>query len=95
MESIRFAAVQTLGLLSELMEPSDLKLEQSEVEQMLVATVNNIQPQQGTPDRICKIAIAALLRLIPHTAKNFEVEEQRNFIMGGIFTAISIEDEEV
>lgn len=94
-ETLRYAAVQTLGFLSELMESSDLFLEQSEVEQMLVGTVNNIQPQQGAPNRICKIAIAALLRLIPLTSKNFEVEAQRNFIMNGIFTALAIDDEDV
>lgn len=66
----RFAAVQTLGFLAEFME--GCPLQQSDTEQMLYSTINNIQAQHP---KICSIAMSALLRTIPSTAKNFEVDD--------------------
>jgi hypothetical protein len=39
--------------------------------------------------------MATLLRVIPSTAKNFAIEEQRHVIMNGIFAGLSIDDEEI
>lgn len=86
----RFAAVQTLGFLAEFMEESPLN--QTSTEQMLYSTISNIQVQHP---KICSIAMSALLRTIPSTAKNFEVDDQRNFIMNGILKGLMIENEEI
>ena len=87
----RFAAIQTLGFLSEFMEGSPL--DQDTVGKMLHTSVLNIQIEYP---HICKIALSALLRTIPSTAENFKIEVQRDFIMkSGILKALMIDDEEM
>ena len=36
-----------------------------------------------------------LQRIVPSTTKNFMDDNQRNYIMGGIFAGLLIEDEEI
>ena len=53
----------------------------------MLALTNNIdstQPEQGP----CKLAVKALLHTIPYTQANFQVAEEREFIMKKVFDAL-------
>ena len=66
------------------------QLSHDQICKILHVTICNIESDKI---EVSRIAIKALSRTIPSTAQNFLVQEQRDFIMKGIFTAIEIGDE--
>jgi importin subunit beta-1 len=82
---IRFAAIQTLGYLSEFMENKPLSFDQLGL--ILTSTIQSVDPAQL---KISRIAVSTLLRVITQTKVCFENDAQRDYIMAGIFKAISV-----
>ena len=89
----RLASIQTLGFMSEFLEPCVPKtLQAGQVGQILHATILNID---AAHPELARIAIKALQRVIPSTANNFQNKEQRDFIMEGVLRAAQMDDDEV
>lgn len=91
-QRFRLAAVQTLGQTMEFVEQYDRRLDNNQVGQVLHAMILNIDQQNMN---LTKIAIEALLRTIPLTRDNFAVDDQREFILTGLFKAAMIDDESI
>jgi hypothetical protein len=58
---------------------------------MLHATISNIDPTQL---KICRIAVSSLMRTLPSTKGCYNTPEQHSYIMGGIFKALAIDDQD-
>lgn len=86
----RLASIQTVNQLAELIEEDSLSEEQ--ICSILHCSVNNIQKQHL---KICKLAMEALTKIIPNTAKNFQNDLQRNSIMNSISLGIETNDEDI
>lgn len=85
----RLASIQTLGFLCEDLEPEDISADL--LNSILGSVLQNIIPDQK---ELSLIAIRAFARAAPVTNRNFQVKEQRDFIMNAIFQATQIDDEE-
>ena len=85
----RFAALQTLGYLSDFMQREPL--DDNTIASILHSTVTNIDEQHPN---ITHLALKTLGMVLPSCRKNFEVKEQRELIMNGIMRAISSNDED-
>jgi len=68
----------------EFVEMYDKKLNNKQIGQILHSTVLNINSED---QELTEIAIQALSRAIPSTAENFANDEQRTFIVDGLFKA--------
>ena len=68
------------------------KLNNTQIGQVLHSTILNIDQQNK---ELTKIAIQALGRAIPLTAENFAVDDQRAFIIEGLFKAAEMDDSEI
>lgn len=53
----------------------------------MLALTNNISTDEAFTAP-CKLAVKALLHSIPYTSANFEIDVERDFIMGKIFEAL-------
>lgn len=76
--------MQTLGQTMEFIDLYSRRLNNDQIGRVLHSTVLNIDPA-NIP--LTLIAIKALSRAIPLTSENFSVDEQRNFIVDGLFKA--------
>ena len=82
----------TLGILSEFEEDNPDTLNEGQIQAVFDCAIKNIN---GQYPQICKHAVQTLQRIVPSTTKNFMDDNQRNYIMGGIFAGLLIEDEEI
>lgn len=73
---IRMASLQTLGYLSEDLDPSLIPA--SQMNEILYALLTNMNAQQL---ELTKISVEAFKRTAPYLLKNFQVPEQCDFIM--------------
>lgn len=88
--NVRLASVLTLGFICEDIDPKYLSAEQLNF--ILPAVLMNVIPDQIP---LTQIAMKAFARAAPITEKNFEVPEQKEYIMQKIFEASKVNDEEV
>jgi importin subunit beta-1 len=89
--NIKMASLTTLGYICEELDPEDLSNELKN--SIILALTNNIS--DTGPIESSKLSIKALLYSVPYVSPNFQKPEERDFIMQKIFTACSINDEEV
>jgi hypothetical protein len=82
----------TLGILSEFHEDNKSILDEDQIYAVFDCAIKNIN---GQYPQICNHAVKTLQRIVPSTAKNFMNANQRNYIMGGIFAGLQIEDEDI
>ena len=76
----------------EFIELYDKNLNNNQVGQVLHSTILNIDPQNR---ELTKIAVEALVRTMPLTRENFAIEEQRAFIVDGLFKAAEMDDVDI
>ena len=88
--NIRFAAMICIKNFCDFIE--DASLPQSLVQQILHCTLVNVSPQNL---EITQLALTSLIRTLPSCEENFNIENQRNYIMSGILNAVQIDDEDV
>ena len=89
--NIQMASLQTLGYICEELDPSDLS---NDIKNNIILALTNNISESGQIDST-KLAIKALLYSVPYVTPNFQVPEERDFIMQKIFIACSIQDEEI
>jgi len=89
--NIKLASLTTLGYICEELHPDDLN--NNTKNNIILALTNNINAQP--PIEPTRLAIKALLFSIPYTRPNFEVQQERDFIMKKVFEACQSTDEEV
>jgi importin subunit beta-1 len=88
----RLAAVQTLGQTMEFIDQYGKSLNNTQVGQVLHSTILNIDPHNR---EVTKIAVEALVRAMPLTRENFVIEDQRAFIVDGLFKAAEMDDVDI
>jgi hypothetical protein len=89
----KFAAIQTLQFYCDFSSTKGLEMTQPQVQQLLHATVSNIQ---SSDLRISNMALKALTEIVPFCEENFKVPEQRQYIMKEVLAALtSVDDEDV
>lgn len=81
--NIKLASLTTLGYICEELNPDDLT--DTIKNNILLALTNNISNTE--PHEPTRLAIRALLFSIPYTSPNFQVPNERDFIMEKIFVA--------
>ena len=91
-ESLRYAAILTLGYFSEFIQKMGRSLSQQQTLSMLHATFTNIDESNN---EVTSIALDAINRIMPTIGQCFEVKEQRDYIMDGLLKAASFSDEDV
>ena len=86
------ASLQTIGYICEELNPTQLT--QPLKNQIMLALTSNIDStqEQQAP---CKLAVKALLHSIPYTQANFQVQEEREFIMKKVFDALQCKDVDI
>lgn len=89
-DNVRLAALQCLGFICEdldpeFMDPNSLNL-------ILGSVLQNFIPEKI---ELTRIAVGAFARAAPVTKANFEVLEQRQYIMENILQASKINDDEI
>jgi hypothetical protein len=67
-------------------------LNNNQIGRILHSTILNIDAQNI---ELTKIAIQALGRAIPLTSENFAVDDQRDFIVNGLFKAAEMDDVDI
>ena len=87
---LRISVLQTLGFICEELYASDFAEE--ERTSIILALINNISKDESTEKN--QVATKALLNAISFASQNFEKDNERDFIMGKIFEACTIDDEE-
>ena len=81
--NIKLASLTTLGYICEELDPSDLTDQvKNNILMALTMNISNTEPHEPT-----RLAIRALLFSIPYTRPNFQVQNERDFIMEKIFMA--------
>jgi len=60
----------------------------------LLALTNNISAEDSA-ESPCKLAIKALLYSVPYATQNFQVAQERDFIMNKVFEALTAKNETI
>jgi len=89
--NIKLASLTTLGYICEELYPEDLA--DTLKNNIILALTNNIKTDG--PIEPMKLAIKALLYSIPYTRPNFQVAQERDYIMQRVFEACAAPDEEI
>lgn len=79
---MRLASIQTLGFICEDLSPQYLG--QDNMNSILFAVLSNVSPDNV---ELSRIAMKAFSRAAPITDKNFQVPDQKEFIMNKLFEA--------
>jgi importin subunit beta-1 len=90
---VKLASLQTLGFICEELEPMDLNAGLKNA--IVSALTTTISKDEGNEFTTSVIASKALLSAIALASQNFEVQAERDFIMGKIFEALQIPTVEV
>ncbi len=95
---VKHASLQTLGFICEELQVNDLSPELKNA--VVVALTTSIDKEEACSANhntypATKLAIRALLHSLPFAAQNFQVENERNFIMQKVFDACFVGDVDV
>lgn len=90
--ALRLSALQTLGYICE--ECDENWLTQAQKNQIILALINNILEAQEA-QKVTLVALKGFYAAVGYASSNFEVAEERDFIMQKVFAACGIPDEEI